>query len=99
MTTRAEKYAKQTNSDLDKEAAKIAEFAKTHCVRKDWHEPDEQNVEALVVGCHLDNAFGDHIHSPREDIQEYVVVLNGPHGRATINLATLLAVAARAGGF
>jgi hypothetical protein len=28
----------------------LAEFAQEHKLRKDWHEPDEQDVNAVVKG-------------------------------------------------
>jgi hypothetical protein len=40
----------------------LAEFAKRHGLRANWHEPDEQGVSARVVGTNLDNAFGSHGH-------------------------------------
>lgn len=30
----------------------------THGVRIDWHEPDNQDISAYVIGNHLDNAMG-----------------------------------------
>ena len=68
-------------------------------VRADWHEPNEQGVSARVVGTKLDNACGDHIsaHALELGYQEIVIVLD--HGKVgdpfKINLATLLALAAR----
>lgn len=57
--------------------------------RIDWHEPDEQDIEAEVTGDHLDNANGDD-----PDSSEYVVTLvNGSGDKIYVNLATLLAIA------
>ena len=79
-----------------------------HQMRPDWHEPDEQDVDASVVGTRLDNAMG-HVVSQKAidgDFQEIVVEIfhrpNSPHvppGEADdyldINLAHLLALATR----
>ncbi len=37
---------------------KIIKFAEDTKVRDNWHEPDEQEVEAFITGMHLDNAMG-----------------------------------------
>jgi hypothetical protein len=41
-------------------------FAGRWGLRKDWHEPDEQGVEARVIGTELDNAFGANGHDKRQ---------------------------------
>lgn len=55
-------------------------------LRNDWHEPDEANIRARVIGDHLDNAFGVHIHEAHHltgpGVQEYVVILE--HGTAEV---------------
>jgi len=38
----------------------LKRFHDKHGLRPDWHEPDEQDVYAEVVGSQLDNAMGDH---------------------------------------
>jgi len=67
------------------EASAILEFAQTTGVRQDWHEPDEQDVTAYVSGDRLDNA------GTRGEI---VVAVDGPDAYVSVNLATLLAIAA-----
>jgi hypothetical protein len=63
------------------------------------HEPDEQELEAHVVGEKLDNAFGESINSEAIDggFQEYVVILrryvDGNFKVEKFNLATLIAFA------
>jgi hypothetical protein len=81
---------------MEKILEELIEFTKG--CRNDMHEPDEQEVSALVVGDHLDNAMGNQIIY-REDFtyQEYVVVLKrkgeGGTKEFKINLATLIALA------
>lgn len=90
--------------DLGQEAKRkeLRKFAKEHGLRPSWHEPDEQEVTARVVGRSLDNAFGEHVGSKSivEGFQELVVIVEagqGLEGRILINLATLLAIACAAG--
>ena len=68
----------------------VADFANQSGVRKDWHEPDEQGVTAVVEGYHLDNAMGN-----TGNCRELVVKLsiNGKEC-CVVNLANLLAIAA-----
>jgi hypothetical protein len=67
----------------------LLKFTNVSQPRKDWHEPDEQDIEANVTGDHLDNAMGDD-----PDSSEYVVTLvNGSGDTLSVNLATLLAIA------
>jgi hypothetical protein len=75
----------------------------TEGCRLDMHEPDEQDVEAEVVGTKLDNAFGEHIDERALDggFQELVVILRrrdmeGKMLVNRINLATLIALARQA---
>lgn len=87
-------------------AEMLAEFAREHSLRPDWHEPDEQGVGARVIGTHLDNAMGANagrtVAPDGHDFTEFNVVLTVededgvPQDAAVVNLATLLAVAARA---
>ena len=69
----------------------LVAFADAHRLRHDWHEPDEQSVEAKVRGCYLDNAMGDLPWKGQTVTGEYIVEVTGPHGRVSINLANLLA--------
>lgn len=63
--------------------------------RVDMHEPDEQDISALVVGDHLDNAFGEIIAGDaiKQGYQEYVVVLKRGIETEAFNLASLIALA------
>lgn len=80
----------------------------TEGCRNDMHEPDEQQVSAVVSGYILDNAMGDH---PAHNLGELTVgiqrvVVDDPDStdfpRAThietewFNLATLIALARKA---
>ena len=81
---------------LKENYGKLRDFAARHNLRDDWHEPDEQSVEASVTGHYLDNAMGD----DPESGEELVVTLSvSKEGKETeevhINLATLLALASR----
>lgn len=69
-------------------------FREAAGLRPDWHEPDEQDVDARIIGNHLDNAMGSQ-NSP-DNVGEYNVVLT-KHGVdiAVVNLATLLAWATK----
>ena len=96
---------------LKTDALELLRFAHEAKVRPDWHEPDEQGVEASVVGDHLDNAMGNTIMNEAMNTtlvtgkdtymlsysQEFVVEIRGPHIlKLRINLASLLAIAAGA---
>ncbi len=64
-------------------------------VRQDWHEPDEQEVDARIEGEDLDNAGFWPSAMTRDDWEgEYCVVItkNG-EDVAAVNLASLLAMA------
>lgn len=69
-------------------------------VRPDWHEPDEQQVTAVVKGESFDNAgfWGsyqdirrDITHGPAEEM--FVQLRQNGETVAEINLATLFAIA------
>ena len=79
-------------SPLDSPARRLVGFVSEAQPRTDWHEPDEQDIECVVVGDHLDNAFGNRITGDR-GFQEFVVQLRSPTADLDINLATLLALA------
>lgn len=72
----------RTKSELRSLADRLA-------VRRDWHEPDEQDVTATVHGTHLDNA-GFWGNPSGYDAELYVVLERGGEQWA-VNLATLLA--------
>lgn len=65
-------------------------FVRATGPRPDWHEPDEQDITAIVHGDHLDNAFGTDI-TGAHGFQEYVVELRSGEMRLRINLANLFA--------
>ena len=91
-------------------AKELNELAKELRVRPDWHEPDEQEVNARIIGSHLDNAMGadpdadekvDVSHYPDGSVRtlhwgEYNVVIT-KEGKdvAVVNLAELLAWGSR----
>jgi hypothetical protein len=69
-------------------------FKDVYGVRLDWQEPDEQDVDAIVTGVHLDNAMGANQGSIPAYSQELVVHLTVEGGvEISINLADLLAMA------
>jgi hypothetical protein len=76
---------------------KLRSFAEKYGLREDWHEPDEQEVSAVVRGRKLDNAYGDEgsaLYWPDEAPYEKVVVLKvGREEVLQVNLATILALA------
>lgn len=79
----------QTRSELMRLKAELG-------VREDWHEPDEQGLNAYVVGDHLDNAMGSGLDHTHGELQ-VIITKRGysddskPYPYAVINLATLLA--------
>lgn len=76
---------------LESDLESLQRFAQNHNLRPDWHEPDECGVLfAKCEGERLDNAHGN---SP--DGREMVVFVTGTSGAIRINLASLLALAAR----
>lgn len=88
---------------LKAKRTELRKFAKKHGLREDWHEPDEQEVSARVVGARLDNACCESISSRAilENFQEFVVIVEREEGvkgqRILINLASLLALACASG--
>ena len=81
-------------------AAELRDLARELGVRKSWHEPDEQDVTAVVHGTDFDNAgfwgnykgepmtYGD---PPRQEL--WVEVRLNDEAVAEVNLATLFAFA------
>jgi hypothetical protein len=65
----------------------------TEGCRPDMHEPDEQDVEGVVSGFHLDNAMGD---DPIRNCGEFTVGIKRDRHTEWFNLATLIALARRA---
>lgn len=81
-------------------AQQLAEFADKHRIRNDWHEPDEQNITAIVLGTCFDNAMGPgetfgYETSPSMEIAVYLCEDLGegrePRPLACVNLASLCA--------
>jgi hypothetical protein len=83
---RAKEYAKQGRK-------MVTDFALRFGPRLDWHEPDEEEITATVVGDQLDNASGDSAGG-RTGEGEFIVQLR-VRGviKLEINLAHLLAAA------
>lgn len=84
----------------------LASFASAHGLRHDWHEPDESNISARIIGKHLDNAMGSTTRHEHADWGgEFNVVLTRmdeeereiQEDLAVVNLATLLSWAAEHG--
>ncbi len=87
------------NSDLDHMQSDLVRLQEvTRECRVDMHEPDEQGIDARVVGFKLDNAFGDSIRADAvtDGWQEFVVVLEKDGLLHSFNLATLIALARKA---
>lgn len=66
----------------------------SHC-RDDMHEPDNQDISAVVTGTHLDNAMGN---DPYKNCCEFTVGITKGEGNSYewFNLATLIALARKA---
>ena len=78
------------NSKTIRTPEELTAFANEHGLRPDWHEPDNQQVGARIIGDHLDNAMGDAVTLDK-GFQEFVVVLTvDGKDAARVNLATLL---------
>ena len=62
-------------------------------VRNDWHEPDEQGVDARVYGQSFDNAgfWGPSLAPYQSHTEQHVVLYKGGRPVAAVNLATLFA--------
>jgi hypothetical protein len=77
-------------------ARELAALAHTLGVRRDWHEPDEQEVDVELVGLthQLDNAMGA---DAKGEFEPNVVIWQGERPMAVVNLADLLAWASRYG--
>jgi len=74
----------------------LQQLAKRLKVRPDWHEPDEQELEAKIVGKGFDNAMGSGygVTEALPEDQEgemNVVLFQDGEPCAAINLAWLLA--------
>lgn len=73
----------------------LVEFVEKHKPRADWHEPDEQDIVAWVLGNHLDNAMGNMIVPEliERGNHELLVILSCGSDTVTLNLANILALA------
>ena len=72
----------------------LIELAKELGVRRDWHEPDEQDLTAVVKGKCFDNAGfwpGPFEGLPKNCVELHVILKKNKKPIAVINLATLLA--------
>lgn len=81
---------------LEAKQKKLADFATRKGLRLDWHEPDEQDITAVVEGREFDNAYGDAGRTKDSDpYWEQIVILRdeGTGEEMQINLATLFAIA------
>jgi hypothetical protein len=77
----------------------MARLAHDLRVRPDWHEPDEQGVDARIIGHSLDNAMGSTVREIGENNEagEFnVIITREGVDVAVINLANLLAWASLA---
>jgi len=79
------------------EPAELEQFRAGYRLRRDWHEPDEQGINAYVIGNHLDNAMGPTVERGFGELNVVFGVEFEPDttGRtftpvAVVNLATLL---------
>jgi len=73
--------------------AELIEVAQELGVRPDWHEPDEQEVEATTHGLTFDNAgfWGESRSHYRSHEEQHVVLYKEGEAVAAVNLATLFA--------
>jgi hypothetical protein len=73
----------------------LAEFAREHGLRPDWHEPDEQGVHAhIVVGLSFDNAIMD-VAVPRNAAESFATAysdLDSDRDRGTLEHGVVLMV-------
>jgi hypothetical protein len=65
-------------------------------VRRDWHEPDEQDVTVEVQGVSFDNAgtwpaFNGGFAVPEHIVEMHVIIQQDGQDVAAVNLATLCA--------
>lgn len=67
-----------TNVHHIQDADDLERFRRTHGVRSDWHEPDEQDITATVIGHNLDNASThvDDVYDHDEPWKSFTVVLH-----------------------
>jgi hypothetical protein len=59
--------------------------------REDMHEPDNQGIDSIISGTHLDNAHGN---TPCSN--EFVITISRDNKVEHFNLATLIALARKA---
>lgn len=76
-------------------------FQREHGLRDDWHEPDEQGVEARVYGAVLGNdhppghglELDEELMPVSEPLEMQVVLIVDGEPKAVVSLATLLSFA------
>lgn len=75
----------------------------TKACREDMHEPDEQEISAIVSGFNLDNAMGDSPYHNMGELTVGIIYIERVEGEkyaheetAWFNLATLIALARKA---
>jgi hypothetical protein len=78
----------------------LIKLAKQLGVRPDWHEPDEEGVDAKVFGNNFDNAGfwpkgsgAKNFDGKEVVLEKHVVIYKDKKPVAAINLATLLSFA------
>lgn len=72
----------------------LLEFMDGSGLREDWEDPSGQSVSAWVTGRLLDNQAPANVIVEEEANEELLLQLKSPHGKCTVNVNTLLALAA-----
>ena len=73
------------------EPAELEQFRAGYRLRRDWHEPDEQGINAYVIGNHLDNAMGPTVERGFGELN--VVLVHEQSSDASFDRATFLPIA------
>jgi len=71
----------------------LLDFVAANGLPPDWEEPSRFGVSAFVTGRKLDNRLGANAVIQGSVNDEILVHLESPHGKCTLNLNTLLALA------
>ena len=86
-----------------RDAEQLAALADRLGLRRDWHEPDEQEVSARLVGTHLDNAMGPGFIRGKSDTELedpmtefYAIIEHDGEQVAAVSICSLLAWASEA---
>lgn len=72
----------------------LLEFMDDSGLKEDWENPSDQSVLAWVTGRLLDNQAPASVIVEEEANEELLLQLKSPHGKCTVNVNTLLALAA-----